>query len=78
MAIDFDNSYTKQWLARKGPAKVFGKDVDTWEELDDDKAVDWFDKIWESKIRRAVEGASKCDIAFVRNKVDAMNFCENS
>ena len=46
MAIRFDNDFTKQWLARKGPAKVFGKDVDARERFSDPEALAWFDRIW--------------------------------
>ena len=78
MVIRFDNDFTKQWLARKGPAKVFGKDVDTRERLSDPEAVAWFDRIWESNLQRAVEQASPCDIDFVRSKVPhyAQNFID--
>ncbi len=69
MAIKFSNDSTKQWLARKGPAKVFGKDVDTRERLTDSQAIDWFNKVWKSSLQQAVEQASPCDIDFVRSKV---------
>src|SRR5262249_41368184 len=69
MAINFDNDYTKKWLARKGPAKVFGKDVDSRESLSDDEAIQWFDRVWKSALQGAVEQASPCDIDFVRSKV---------
>src|SRR4051794_33849099 len=62
MAIKFDNDYTKRWLARKGPAKVFGKDVDAREQLSDDDAVAWFDRVWTASLQRAVQEASSCDI----------------
>jgi hypothetical protein len=80
MPITFDNDFTKQWLAHRGPAKVFGKDVDTRERLSDPEAVAWFDRIWESNLRRAVEQASPCDIDFVRAKVPhfAQNFIDES
>jgi hypothetical protein len=69
MPINFVNDYTKQWLARKGPSKVFGKDVDARERLIDDDAIKWFDKIWKATLQAAVEQASPCDIDFVRSKV---------
>jgi len=80
MTIRFDNDFTKQWLARRGPAKVFGKDVDTRERLTDPEAIVWFDRIWESSLRQAVEQASPCDIEFVRSKVPhfAQNFIDSS
>ena len=78
MAITFDNDFTKQWLARRGPAKVFGKDVDTRERLTDPEAIAWFDRIWTSNLQEAVEHASPCDIDFVRGKVPhyAQNFID--
>lgn len=80
MRITFDNDYTKQWLARKGPAKVFGKDVDRRESLSDDEAIQWFDRIWKSTLESSVVGATPCDIEFVRSKVPhyAQNFINNS
>lgn len=69
MAITFDNDFTKQWLARRGPAKVFGKDVDARERLSDPDAVAWFDQIWDATLQQAVAQASPCDIDFVRSKV---------
>lgn len=78
MAIIFNNDYTKQWLARKGPAKVFGKDVDARERLSDKDAIAWFDRVWTTSLQRAVHEASSCDIEFVRSKVPhyAQNFIE--
>lgn len=49
MSIRFKNDYSKQWLARKGPAKVFGKDVDNRERLKGAEAIAWLDKIWKTK-----------------------------
>lgn len=69
MPLEFQNEYSKQWLARKGPAKVFGKDVDRREGLSDDEAIVWFDRLWDSTLRGAVERASACDLVFVRSKV---------
>jgi len=69
MPVRFSNDSTKQWLARKGPAKVFGKDVDAREELSDDEAVSWFDDVWKASLQHAVERASSCEIDFVRSKV---------
>lgn len=68
-AITFTNEYTKIWLAKKGPAKVFGKDVDMREAFSDQEAIEWFDRLWESKLCAAVKEASPCDIDFVRSKV---------
>src|SRR6185437_15024720 len=53
---------TKQWLARKGPAKIFGKDVDRRERLNDAEAIEWFDGIWKATLEAAVRGASPCDL----------------
>jgi hypothetical protein len=69
MPMIFTNDYVKQWLAQKGPAKVFGKDVDTRERLKPDAAVKWFDDVWRSSLERAIEAASRCDVEFVRSKV---------
>jgi hypothetical protein len=54
MSIRFDNDYSKQWLARKGPAKIFGKDVDRRERLKDGEAIEWFDGIWKATLEAAV------------------------
>ena len=80
MSIRFVNDYTKQWLARKGPAKSFGKDVDRREKLKDAEAVEWFDGIWKATLEIAVRGASPCDLEFVRSKVPhyAQNFISGS
>lgn len=80
MVITFDNDYTKQWLARKGPVKVFGKDVDTREKLADAEAIAWFDRVWKSNLQQAVERATPCDIEFVRSKVPhyAQNFINDT
>jgi hypothetical protein len=80
MAIRFDNDYTKHWLARKGPPKVFGKDVDARERLSDAEAVVWFDRVWADQLQRAVEHASFCDIDFVRSKVpkNAQHFIDDA
>jgi hypothetical protein len=79
MVIKFDNDYTKQWLARRGPAKVFGKEVDARERLTDAEAIAWFDQKWESLLQREVQKASPCDIDFVRSKVPhyAQNFIDD-
>jgi hypothetical protein len=78
MEIIFENDSTKQWLARKGPAKVFGKDVDARERLSDQEAISWFYRVWSSSIQRAIQDASLCDLEFVRSKVPyyAKNFIE--
>lgn len=69
MKIVFTNDSTKTWLARKGPPKVFGKNVDEREALSDPDAIQWFDRVWESTLSAAVNGASPCDLDFVRTKV---------
>jgi hypothetical protein len=78
MPINFVNDYTKQWLARKGPTKVFGKDVDARERLSDADAIKWFDEIWKASLHAVVEQASPCNIDFVRSKVPhyAQNFID--
>jgi hypothetical protein len=69
MKLAFSNNSTKVWLARKGPAKVFGKDVDKREGLSDTNAIKWFDQVWEGTLRGAVEQAKKCDLDFVLSKL---------
>jgi hypothetical protein len=69
MPIRFENNYTKKWLAHRGPARVFGMDVDAREGLSDDEAIKWFDRVWEATLQRAVEQASPCDVGFVRTKL---------
>src|SRR5271157_3289678 len=78
MAIRFDNDSTKRYLARKGPPKVFGKDVDTRERLSDSEAINWFDRVWASSLQDAVAQAKHCDLDFVRSKVQhyAQGFIE--
>ena len=67
--MKFDNESSKKFLARKGPTKVFGKDVDRRERFSDQDAIDWFNDIWSSKLESAAKNASACDIDFVRDKV---------
>lgn len=69
MQIKFSNQSEKQRLARKGPAKVFGKDVDKREALTVPEAIEWFDGIWKSVLEEAVQKAEVCNIDFVRSKV---------
>lgn len=69
MPIEFSNESSKQYLAKRGPAKVFGRDVDRRENLSDIEAVEWFDRLWASNLQKAVEQASECDLEFVRSKV---------
>lgn len=75
MSIEFSNESSKQYLARKGPAKVFGWDVDIREKLSDIEAVEWFDRLWTSVLQKAVERASECDLEFVRSKVPHYSQC---
>lgn len=80
MKIAFNNDHTKSWLARRGPAKVFGKDVDKREALSEADAIKWFDDLWDSTLCRAVSFADPCDIDFVRAKVpsNAQNFISDA
>ena len=69
MNVTFENDSTKRWLARTGPPKVFGKNVDRREAMNDAEALDWFNQIWESTLHIAIGSARRCDIDFVRDKV---------
>src|SRR3954471_11013348 len=52
------------YLARRGPAKVFGRDVDSREAFSDSEALARFDSVWSNGLERAtrtgvlVEGES--------------------
>ena len=76
MRLRFENDSSKQHLARWGPAKIFGMDVDRREKFNDGEAIVRFDKVWEENLESAVRQASRCDIEFVRTKVAhrAQNF----
>ena len=79
MNVSFKNDSTRLWLARTGPAKIFGKDVDKREAMSDVEAVDWFNRVWESTLCHAVGNARQCDVTFVRDKVkgQARNFIDS-
>lgn len=67
--LTFNNVWTKKYLARKGPVKVFGKDVDRRERLSDDEAVAWFDAVWADGLAQAVEDADACDSSCALRKL---------
>lgn len=69
MRIQFSNESSKIFLAKWGPPKVFGVEVDKRERLPDPDAVAWFDRIWTQSLEDAVRRASSCDLSFVREKV---------
>lgn len=69
MRIAFSNESSKVFLAKWGPSKVFGVEVDQRERLSDPDAVAWFDRIWQHSLEEAVQRASLCSLSFVREKV---------
>src|ERR1700722_4291754 len=69
MPITFSNESSKGFLAKWGPSKVFGMEVDQRERLSDADAVAWFDRFWKNSLEEAVRQASPCDLSFVREKV---------
>jgi len=69
MRITFSNESSKVFLAKWGPPKVFGVEVDQREALENDDAVAWFDRIWAYRLEEAVRKATPCDLSFVREKV---------
>ena len=69
MRIAFSNESSKGFLAKRGPSKVFGIEVDQRETLSSVDAVAWFDRIWANGIEEAVKRATPCDLSFVREKV---------
>lgn len=69
MKVEFTSEAVKVYLARKGPPKVFGEDVDRRERLTEPEAIKWFDERWEGLILPAVLKADRIDIDSVREKV---------
>jgi hypothetical protein len=67
--ILFTNDYTKVFLAQKGPASVFGRDVDTRESLSRADAIALFDRIWNSTLEREVQQAPRCSTESVVERV---------
>jgi hypothetical protein len=51
--LQFTNHKQKMYLARHGPSKVFGREVDTREALGDSEAAAWFDRVWSNSLERA-------------------------
>jgi hypothetical protein len=64
VTILFTNQKQKMYLARRGPTKVFGRDVDSRETFSDSEALSRFDSVWSNGLERAtrtgepVEGES--------------------
>jgi hypothetical protein len=52
---------TKCMLAKYGPNKLFGDDIDERKKLDDGSAIQLFDSVWQNKLDRAVKMADPCD-----------------
>ncbi|MBD2256666.1 hypothetical protein [Pseudanabaena sp. FACHB-2040] len=69
MKIEFVNDWTKTYMARKGPSKVFGFDVDTRESLDSGQATEHFDKIWEDSLSSLVKHGLPCSPESVRMRL---------
>lgn len=69
MRITFSNEPSKVFLAKYGPAKVFGIEVDQREALPNPDAVAWFDRVWAGRLEEAVRKATPCELSFVREKV---------
>lgn len=69
MNVTFSNDAMKVLIAKKGPTKVFGEDVDHREQLSDPEAVTWFDERWEGLIVPALAHGKPCSLESVREKV---------
>lgn len=69
MAIVFTNEKQKMYLARRGPAKVFGREVDQREALDDAAATSWFDRVWGNDLERPVRSGVVVDPESVLEKL---------
>lgn len=67
--LTFSNIWTKKFLARRGPVKIFGRDVERRERLNDQEAIDWFDYVWKGGLGQAVEAAQACDCNCVCRKL---------
>lgn len=69
MRLRVTNASAKIYLARKGPAKVFGEEVDRRETFSDEAAVAHFDRIWESKFTGPMSRAQRCEVEAVLAKI---------
>jgi hypothetical protein len=67
--LNFTNIWTKTFLARRGPVKVFGKDVERRERLRFEEAIVWFDSVWAEGLGQAVEDAQVCDFQCALRKL---------
>jgi len=63
--LRFTNDSSRIYLARKGPASVFGRDVDTRESLPPSDAIALFNRIWTNQVEREITYAPKCSIESV-------------
>lgn len=57
------------YLARRGPAKVFGREVDRREVLEDGEAVSWFDQVWNNGLERSARSGVVVDAESVLEKL---------
>lgn len=69
MLVTFSNDSSKVYLAKHGPPKIFGIEVDKRESLSQTDAIAWFDDVWKSRLEQAVRYATPCDLSFVKEKV---------
>jgi len=53
--------HTKFLLARRGPNKLFGENIDERRELSDHDALRLFSGVWQQSLERAITNASRCD-----------------
>lgn len=60
MSIEVESS-TKRLLARCGPNKLFGEDVDDRKVLGDVEAEQRFDHVWATVLEREVKMADRCN-----------------
>ncbi|MDB5339504.1 MAG: hypothetical protein JWN70_5123 [Planctomycetaceae bacterium] len=51
----------KRNLARFGPNKLFGDDVDERKKLTDEQEIALFDRVWKAKLEAAIQSAERCD-----------------
>lgn len=60
MGISVSDS-TKHLLARYGPNKLFGNDIDERRELDQAAGITLFDRVWKERLERLIMDAEACD-----------------
>lgn len=69
MSVVFTNPKQKRYLARYGPAKIFGRDVDAREALGDSEAESRFDHIWVNGLERAARTGIAVEAESVLGKI---------